>query len=358
MSEAAADNQVGANTIPLELQRIAGLRYGDNPHQEAAVYTLAGDNNPLSLSNIAMVEGDLSASNYFDLDRATMALSRFAASMETNHGAVPLVALGLKHGNACGAAFDNSDPEAATISMIDGDREDIFGGTIALNFPLGREVAEVLRRHGTDRARPLDVIYAPSVTDEAVSILHRKTGKLKLGVNPALGNLGRDSLRPQTLVRSLGGVVIVQENNVFIPNPADETQRMQLLDEPLPPATPLSPGLLFAEAIGSSSTSNTITIVNHAMLVGNGVGQQARHKAAALAVERAINNGHAVEGAVAYSDSFFPQPDGLEIVLDAGVEEVFTMRGSENDRRVIETARQRAARFITVPVEIGRGFLH
>jgi phosphoribosylaminoimidazolecarboxamide formyltransferase/IMP cyclohydrolase len=116
--------------------------------------------------------------------------------------------------------------------------------------------------------------------------------------------------------------------------------------------------LVLAWAIGSTSNSNTITLVNSNRLIGNGVGQQDRVSAAELAIKRAqdAGHGHRLKGAVAYSDSFFPFPDGAQKLIDEGVSAILTSSGSVKDEEVFETITEAGVSLYTVPDSAGRGF--
>jgi phosphoribosylaminoimidazolecarboxamide formyltransferase/IMP cyclohydrolase len=116
--------------------------------------------------------------------------------------------------------------------------------------------------------------------------------------------------------------------------------------------------LLIAWGIGSTSNSNTITIVNDEMLIGNGVGQQDRVGAAELAIKRAIDAGHKdkLQGAVAYSDSFFPFPDGVQVLIDHGIGAIFSTTGSVNDKKIQDLCRECGVVLCQLPDTSARGF--
>jgi len=118
--------------------------------------------------------------------------------------------------------------------------------------------------------------------------------------------------------------------------------------------------MILAWAVGSTSNSNTITIVNDGMLLGNGVGQQDRVGAAGLAIRRAIDAGHEdqLNGAVAYSDSFFPFPDAVEVLADAGIKAIFSTSGSVRDKEVQDLCVARGIALYQLPDKKARGFLH
>ena len=114
--------------------------------------------------------------------------------------------------------------------------------------------------------------------------------------------------------------------------------------------------MILAWAIGSTSNSNTITLVKNGQLISNGVGQQDRVGAAQLAITRAKRSGHDVTGAVAYSDSFFPFPDGPQVLIEAGIAAIFTSSGSVRDRAIIEVCTKNDVVLYMIPDQIGRGF--
>ena len=113
---------------------------------------------------------------------------------------------------------------------------------------------------------------------------------------------------------------------------------------------------MLAWAVGSTSNSNTITIVKDCQLLGNGVGQQDRVGAAKLAVSRATSRDHDVQGAAAYSDSFFPFPDGPLVLADAGITAILTSSGSVKDPEVVEVLTDKNVSVAMLPDKLGRGF--
>jgi phosphoribosylaminoimidazolecarboxamide formyltransferase / IMP cyclohydrolase len=114
--------------------------------------------------------------------------------------------------------------------------------------------------------------------------------------------------------------------------------------------------MLLACAIGGTSNSNTITLVNNNMLIGNGVGQQDRVGAAELAIKRATRSKHDINGAAAYSDSFFPFFDGPQTLIDAGVKAILTSSGSIRDQATIDVCVKNNVTLYMIPDQICRGF--
>jgi phosphoribosylaminoimidazolecarboxamide formyltransferase/IMP cyclohydrolase len=346
-------------------------KYGENPQQaEAAFYAdnrIAAD--PLGLDKFEHVQGmERSYVNMTDIDRLLQTTTHIAAGFERNFGSVQSLAVGVKHGNACGAAVGETLVEAVE-KMLTGDTRAIFGGVVMINGAIDKKVAETLMRHAVDgdKSRLLDGVIGSSVTQEALELLSRN--KLRVVVNPALENLGEDSLDQNRRARPVRGGALEQPNYVFVEDlSADYMQQYgDLTDQQ-------KRDMILAWAVGSTSNSNTITLVKDGQLIGNGVGQQDRVGAVQLALSRTTidmpelakdDTGMALkigldeqklEGAVAYSDSFFPFPDGPQLLAEAGVKVILTSSGSVADETVIKALTDSGVSVAMVPDKVGRGF--
>lgn len=328
--------------------------YGENAAQAPAALLVTDLDDPLALGSFTQVEGAaLSYNNLAELDRELQTITHMAAAFDrpAAGASVPALALGTKHGNACGAAAADT-PADAIRRMLEGDLRAIFGGCVMLGFSVGADEAELLLHHAADGGRRLlDLVTAASFSDEAIEVLARKQGKCRLLANPALGELGRSSLDTTPRTRPVRGGVLEQPNYTFVLD----------LDAPEIEATaPLSDAqrqdLLLAWAVGATSNSNTITLVRDGALIGNGVGQQDRVGCCALAIARATDAGHAIPGAVAYSDSFFPFPDAPRTLIDAGVSAVFSTSGSVRDDVVQQAFRDAGVPLVQLPDRAARGF--
>ncbi len=191
--------------------------------------------------------------------------------------------------------------------MLEGDLRAIFGGLLIVNFELTDQLAEILltNKMPTGQRRLLDGIIAPAITESAVTMLKRKGDKCRIFINPALARLNRSSLDSAMRFRYVRGGFLRQPNYTFIFDFYDgQIQNNKTVDENQ------EQDLLLAWAIGSTSNSNTVTLVKDGMLIGNGVGQQDRVGGCELAIKRAASSGHNTHKAAAYSDSFFPFVDG------------------------------------------------
>ncbi len=334
----------GDEHIQLVGKKIATCKYGENAYQTPAYLFSSETDDPLGLDKFVVIEGSApSFNNWVDLDRLLQTMTHIMAAYATNAHVESLnIAIGGKHGNTCGAAIDVN----ALRLMMAGDPLAIFGGLVMTNFQIGDSAVEHLS------GKMLDGIIAPDFTAGAIEKLKRKGNKCRFIKNPALQNLDLNSLDTKNRFRYVRGGFLQQPNYTFVPNFTKKESFQQYgtisIDK--------MDDLLLAWAIGSTSNSNTITLVKNGHLIGNGVGQQDRVGAAKLAIERARRSGHALTGAVAYSDSFFPFPDGPQVLLDAGVTAILTSSGSVNDQKTIDLCQERDACLIMIPDAVGRGF--
>lgn len=336
-----------------EYEGMIGVRkqvcgYGENGWQTPAALYSTGTPDPLALDKFRLVQGaSPSYNNFCDLDRLLQTVTHIAAAFERKR----FIAVGGKHGNPCGASI-SSDPTKAIKRMVEGDIRAIFGGLVMTNFVLTAELAETLLTHQQSPGpRLLDGVIVPEATDEAIEMLKRKGDKCRLFVNPALISLGKHSLDTNLRMRYVRGGFLAQPNYSFV---LDLSHQNVQKDGFLNPE--MHEDLLLAWAVGSTSNSNTITLVRDGQLIGNGVGQQDRVGASELALKRARDANHDIDGAVAYSDSFFPFPDAVEVLAKAGVGAILSSSGSINDDKVREVCHKYGVSLCMIPDKMGRGF--
>lgn len=330
-------------------------KYGENPWQESAALYSTNSDDPLAIHNFEQVAGaDPGYVNFCDIDRLLQTITHIAAGFETNFNEKPLIAVACKHGNPIGAAIGDDSLEVLK-KMTDGDPLSIFGGFVITNFSIGEEEAEVLRTYNTGDGpkRLLDGVIAPSLQEKAIVQLQRKKGACKLLANPALKDLGISTLDAKLRFRHVRGGFLQQPNYEFLLRLSDP--EISNLDEL---TSDQKRNLILAWAIGSTSNSNTITLVRDGHLIGNGVAQPARVHAAELAVHRAITLNHVVKGSIAYSDSFFPFPDGPKVLAGVGVEVIFASSGSIRDKDVITYCKKQGVILCLYPDRLGRGFFN
>ena len=285
----------------------SGLRYGENPHQEARVYATGG-----GLASAKQLHGkEMSYNNYQDTDAAVRTAYDFDE---------PAVAI-IKHANPCGVAVGSSIEEAHARAH-ECDSVSAFGGVIATNRPVTVALAEQIAPIFTE------VVAAPSFEEGAAEVLQKKK-------NIRLLELGDVSFAP-TEFRSISGGILVQERDVY-QAPGDNPDNWTLATgEPADDATLAD--LVFAWRAVRSVKSNAILLAKDGASVGIGMGQVNRVDSARLAVSRAGEE--RARGSVVASDAFFPFADGLEVLIEAGVRAVVQPGGSIRDEEVIEAARK------------------
>jgi phosphoribosylaminoimidazolecarboxamide formyltransferase / IMP cyclohydrolase len=308
--------------------------------------------DPLALDRLTLLAGtEPSYNNLAEVGRQIQTITHIAAGFERNFDAVPCIALGTKHGNACGAAVGES-PVEVVRTMVMGDPRAIFGGLVMLNFAVTQEVAAELLTYGVPEGRRvLDAVTAPPFEPAAVEMLSRKGDKCRFLANEALGSLGAGSLDATPMLRQVRGGLLRQPNYTWVPDlGSPEVTRIGELSDAQ------KRDLILAWAICATSNSNTVTLTRDGGLLGNGVGQQDRVGCCELALKRAADAGHKPAGAVAASDSFFPQSDGPQTLIDAGISAIWATSGSVRDEDTHEVCRQRGVALWQVPDSVGRGF--
>ena len=301
------------------------LRYGENPHQPAALYTSGFVPAP-GLAQAEQIHGkEMSYNNYVDADAARRAAYDFDA---------PAVAI-IKHANPCGIAIGAEVAEAHRKAH-ECDPVSAFGGVIATNRPvsvaMAKQVADIFT----------EVVVAPAYDDGAVEIL---TGKKNIRLLICAG-----AQRGGIEMRTIGGGLLLQARDAIdAEGDAPSTWRLAA-GEPLDEAGFADLG--FAWRACRSVKSNAILLASGGATVGVGRGQVNRVDSARLAVNRA---GDRAAGSVAASDAFFPFPDGLQVLADGGVRAVVQPGGSVRDDEVIEAAK---AAGITMYLTGTRHFFH
>ena len=286
------------------------LRYGENPHQSAALYA-STDAGPNSLVRAEQLNGkELSYNNLLDLDAALAA----ARSLP-----VPSVVV-LKHNNPCGAATAPT-LGAATQKAWDGDPASAFGSILGFNAPVDVAAAECLAEPG----KFVEAIIAPEFEPAALEIL---TTKPKWRTNVRLLKVGEVDPGEGTLqIRSISGGYLVQQAD----DHADEVSNWQQPTEQQATEEQLA-NLKFAWSICRHVKSNAIVLVKDCGLVGVGAGQMSRVDSVEIAIRKA---GERSSGAVLASDAFFPFDDSIHIAARAGIIAVVQPGGSRRDDEVI-----------------------
>lgn len=299
--DAAIVDWIGSDRV-LPLRHAGELRYGENPHQAAAVFR--EDGAAAWWSEATQHQGkEMSFNNYADTEAA------WRLATELGEGSVVVV----KHTNAAGASRGGPVAEAFERAW-DGDPLAAFGGVIAINGELDRDTAEALSQ------RFVEVVVARAVGPGALEAVESKKG-LRVLTAPPLSSEGID-------YRRIDGGFLAQERDVVDFGDWETVSRR-------PPGGAELEALRFAWVVAAHAKSNAIVIANGTQAVGVGAGDQSRVGAAERAVARA---GDRATGGVAASDAFFPFRDGLDTLAGAGVTAVVEPGGSRNDDEVIEAA--------------------
>jgi phosphoribosylaminoimidazolecarboxamide formyltransferase/IMP cyclohydrolase len=309
--------------LALQYEKIDDLRYGENPHQKAAWYRGFSWTGP-SIAHAKFLGGkELSYNNILDCDAALELVRDLPA---------PAAAV-IKHNNPCGASTAATAAEAFTRAVA-GDPVSAYGGILALNVPLDGETAErvVAKEHF------FEAIVAPAIAPEALKTLRERP---KWGKNVRILVTGIFAVAPAHTIRGIRDGLLYQTT--------DSETAAQWTGSTNPA---LDPDLKFAWAVCKHVKSNAIVIARDGQVVGVGAGQMSRLDSALLAVRKA---GERAKGAVAASDAFFPFPDALEALADAGVVAVAHPGGSIRDAEVAAAAKKRG---VTLVVTGTRHFRH
>jgi phosphoribosylaminoimidazolecarboxamide formyltransferase/IMP cyclohydrolase len=313
-------------TLVVGLEKVETLRYGENPHQQAARYRRPGTGKwagPFALGGSILQGKALSYNNVLDASGAD-------AIARQLRGAACVV---VKHTNPCGAA-ERATLVEAWQAALSGDPVSAYGGVVALTREVDAATAEGLA------SIFLEVVVAPSYSPEALAILARKTN-LRLLEDPILGN-GQAAPAPDPLgsIRVAGGGVLVTAPDVVPDDPATwklVTSRA--------PTDQEKRDLDLAWRLCRGVVSNAIVLVKDGMEIGVGSGQTSRVDAARQAVAKAIafHGPDSLVGAACGSDAFYPFPDAVQVCLEAGVTAYAQPGGSMHDAEVIEVAEKAGA---------------
>lgn len=316
------DARAFADDKRVMLSKAASLRYGENPHQEAAFYRLvepgrvggAPEGEAHTLAHAVKIQGDkdLSYNNYLDADAAWSSVREF----ETD---VPTCVI-IKHLTPCGIAQADTILDAYRKAWKC-DTVSAYGGVMAFNqvvtAELAREIVEV-------NGQFIEVLIAPDYGPGALEVLYQKKNARILrtgGVNPAGSTID---------LRSIEGGVVVQTTDAVAEDPAGFTVPTKTA-----PTDAQTDELLFAWKCAKCVKSNAVVLTRDHATVGIGGGQPNRVNSARIAVEQA---GEEAAGAVVASDAFLPFPDTLEVVRDAGCTALIQPGGSIRDQASIDCA--------------------
>jgi phosphoribosylaminoimidazolecarboxamide formyltransferase / IMP cyclohydrolase len=296
-------------TLTLKLNKSQDLRYGENPHQKAALYA---ERQPgeASVAFAKQLHGkELSYINLLDADAALAAVKDLATP----------AACVVKHATPCGYATA-SDLSAAFRKAYDGDPLAAFGGIVALNQPVDVPTAQTIT--GIDKL--LEVIVAPAFAEEALELLRSRWKNVRL---LAVGPLGSPDPAEFHLHKIVGGYLVQERDLAGVDEAAWQVVSKRQ------PTEQERQDLRLAWLAAKHLKSNAIALAKDQMMVGGGAGQQDRVNAARIAIAKA---GDRARGAVAGSDAFFPFPDGPKLLLEAGITAIIHPGGSVRDAETLQ----------------------
>ncbi len=307
--EAGENGEVFPARLAVDLPKAASLRYGENPHQGAALY--GG-----FLDLVQVLHGkELSYNNVVDVQAALALIGEF----EADPGASVAI---LKHNTPCGVGL-GQDPAEAYRNAFGTDPDSPFGGIVVTDQPFDLAIAEAVDEIFTE------VLVAPSFTEEALALLQKKKNRRLLRYDVARVA----ALRTQLDWKRVYGGVLLQEPDVASEDPA----ALQVVTKRKPTESELA-ALAFTWRVVKHVKSNAIVFGAENRTLAVGGGATSRVDAVHAAREKAARVGNDLAGSVLASDAFFPFPDGLETAVEAGARAVVQPGGSNRDELVIEAA--------------------
>ena len=316
--------------LTLSLSRQNALRYGENPHQAAAMYRLSRRSDEPCVTGAVQLDGgkQMSFNNFMDTNAAFELVKEFTRP----------AAVIIKHMNPCGAAIDDDIVEAYRKAYI-ADVTSAFGGIIALNRPVTEELADAITecygRWGKDLGAGgffAEVIIAPSFDPAAVELIRtrKRWGRedVRLLETGPLGAAKIDAAEYD--LRCLTNGVLLQQRDLA----AWESQQVQVVSK-RPPTDQQMQDLELAWIVAKHVKSNTIVLAKEGAVVGVGAGQMNRVDSGMLAIRQADEQ---ARGSAMASDAFFPFPDNVTQAAAAGIAAIAQPGGSKNDQLSIDEA--------------------
>lgn len=311
-------------SMTITFDKVQDLRYGENPHQKAAFYK--GMNPQYSLANAVQLHGkELSYNNIQDGNAAIEILKDFSDTP---------AAVGLKHMNPCGVGIGSTINEAWD-KAYEADPVSIFGGIVALNRPVDKELAEKLSKIF------LEIIIAPAFDADALEILERKKNIRLMVLDTTLepsNSMKYTNVSDGLLVQDMDTHQVKAEDLKCVTNRKPTAEEIEQL--------------LFGWKVVKHVKSNAIVLVKDNMTIGVGAGQMNRVGAAKIAIEQA---GEKAKGSIMASDAFFPMPDTVEEAAKAGVTAIIQPGGSIRDQDSIDACNKYGIAMVTTGV---RHFKH
>jgi phosphoribosylaminoimidazolecarboxamide formyltransferase/IMP cyclohydrolase len=313
-----ADREAFPETLVLAFDKVLDLSYGENPHQRAAYYADHGARGHL-LSRVEQLHGKaISFNNLNDLSAAQLVCREFT---------LPTCVI-VKHANPCGVAVGATIGEAYDKALAS-DPVSAYGGIVVLNRDVDAALGEKLAEQF------VEVLFAPGYDEGALEALRRRQST-RVFVDH---ERRRASAQQRGLKRVLGGVLVQDADSEI-----EDRDGWQVVSGV--PDERQWGDLVFAWRVCKHVLSNAIVVVKDLGTIGIGAGQMSRVDAVRIALDKAVEHRHDLEGAVLASDAFFPFPDGPELALDRGIRAIVQPGGSKRDDLVIQAVADAGATMV------------
>ncbi|MEJ5173517.1 MAG: bifunctional phosphoribosylaminoimidazolecarboxamide formyltransferase/IMP cyclohydrolase [Hydrogenothermaceae bacterium] len=293
--------------LSIPLRKHTTLRYGENPHQKGSLYINPLEDYGFSVSNWQILQGkEMSFNNYLDTDSALNLIKEFEE---------PACVI-VKHNNPCGVATSDNVRDAYEKALKT-DPKSAFGGIVAVNREVDTELATKLTEIF------LEVVAAPSFTEEALGVLNSKKNLRVVKVNNFHREvIGRD-------LRRISGGMLIQDRDRQLFNELKVVTKTEPTEKQLE-------DMVFAYKVVKHLKSNAVVIVKDKMTLGIGPGQTSRVDSLETAVKKAKEFGFDLEGSVIASEAFFPFRDSIDFASKYGIKAVIQPGGSIRDKEVID----------------------
>lgn len=302
------EEKIFEDTLTLTYEKVQDLRYGENPHQQAAFYKEVKTNKGTLVDGIQLQGKELSFNNINDANGAIELLKEFDE---------PTV-VAVKHTNPCGVAT-GKDIDEAWSKAYESDPLSIFGGIIAANRPITKKAAEAMKEIF------LEVIIAPDFTKEALEVLGEKKNLRLIKIE----DINKGSENKMQIKKVEGGILVQEQDSILLNEIEVVTDKCPNKEE--------KEDMIFAFKIVKHVKSNGIVLVKNKQTIAIGPGQTSR----IWALQNAIKNStHSVEGSILASDAFFPFRDCVDEAAKAGVKAIIQPGGSIKDNTSIEACNE------------------
>ncbi|WP_457635039.1 bifunctional phosphoribosylaminoimidazolecarboxamide formyltransferase/IMP cyclohydrolase [Persephonella sp.] len=305
-------NEKFPEELSIPVRKRSSLRYGENPHQEAAVYVSPTENNGLSIAESKILHGkEMSYNNFLDVEAAVNLVKEFEET----------ACVIVKHNNPCGVAVRDNQADAYR-EALSRDPKSAFGGIVAFNKPVELETAQALTEIF------LEVVIAPDFEEEALRFLTEKKKNLRI---VKIKNFEK---QPEGLdCRRISGGMLIQDRDLRL------YSEWKVVTDREPSPEEIN-DLLFAWKVVKHVKSNSVVIAKDKATVGIGPGQTSRVDSLETAVKKASEFGFSTDGSVLASEAFFPFRDSIDEAAKHGIKAVIQPGGSIRDKEVIQAANE------------------